>query len=228
MQSLKSICLILLLFHFLHGEQPQASDARSDLYDQYVVHWQRASDINEHLPTIKKYAAGCSSVLELGVRDMVSTWALLEGLAESVSSDLSYIGVDLQPPNPTNYDLAKSLCDQIGISFDFILKNNVRVDPMPADLLFIDTFHTYVQLTYELETFSPLTRKYIIMHDTAPPWDVNDEPVYSGDFSEYPLSIDRTKHGTWSAVQDFLLGHPEWEIAEVHHNSYGLTVLQRK
>ena len=38
------------------------------------------SDINEHLPTLFKYASGCESIFETGVRGCVSSWALISGL----------------------------------------------------------------------------------------------------------------------------------------------------
>ncbi len=33
------------------------------------------SDINEHLPTLKRYAEKCDHITEMGVRSVVSTWA---------------------------------------------------------------------------------------------------------------------------------------------------------
>ena len=35
----------------------------------------KPSDINEHLPTLYNYATKCESVIELGVRGCVSSWA---------------------------------------------------------------------------------------------------------------------------------------------------------
>ncbi len=43
------------------------------------------SDINEHLPVIKKYAEMCDSITEMGVRYVVSTWALLSGSPKSIT-----------------------------------------------------------------------------------------------------------------------------------------------
>jgi hypothetical protein len=37
-------------------------------------------DIHEHLPTLMKYAEECDSIIELGVRGVVSTWAFITGL----------------------------------------------------------------------------------------------------------------------------------------------------
>jgi hypothetical protein len=41
------------------------------------------SDINEHLPTLSKYASECNSVFETGVRGCISSWAFVHGLLTS-------------------------------------------------------------------------------------------------------------------------------------------------
>ena len=47
-------------------------------------------DINEHLPTLYKYATECESILELGVRGCVSCWALLNGLVKTTNRSNTY------------------------------------------------------------------------------------------------------------------------------------------
>jgi hypothetical protein len=42
----------------------------------------RDSDINEHLPTLSQLASECQEVAEMGVRSVVSTWALLHGMLQ--------------------------------------------------------------------------------------------------------------------------------------------------
>ena len=37
----------------------------------------KRSDINEHLPTLHDYASKCESVLELGVRGVISSYAFI-------------------------------------------------------------------------------------------------------------------------------------------------------
>ena len=44
------------------------------------------SDINEHLPTLYKYAQECESVIELGVRGVISSYALVYGLVSNNKS----------------------------------------------------------------------------------------------------------------------------------------------
>jgi len=51
--------------------------------------------------------------------------------------------------------LAKRLSLGNGIAFEFWQANDMDVDIHSADMLFIDTLHTYCHLTYELEKFSP-------------------------------------------------------------------------
>lgn len=50
---------------------------------KYSTLCQVKSDINEHLPTLYKYAKECESILELGVRGVVSSWALVKGLLDN-------------------------------------------------------------------------------------------------------------------------------------------------
>ena len=45
--------------------------------ENYELKCKTISDINEHLPILKKYAEECDVVIEMGVRNVVSTWALL-------------------------------------------------------------------------------------------------------------------------------------------------------
>ena len=48
---------------------------------------QSYSDINEHLPTLYKYAQECDTVFETGVRGCVSSWAFLYGLLNNSTSN---------------------------------------------------------------------------------------------------------------------------------------------
>lgn len=46
----------------------------------YNFHCKNTSYINEHLPTLARYASGCESVIKLGVRGCISSWAFMVGL----------------------------------------------------------------------------------------------------------------------------------------------------
>ena len=63
-------------------------------YDELCA---RPSDINEHLPTLKKYAKECEHITEMGVRWVVSTYALLMGKPKKlISYDINPIGSSFQ------------------------------------------------------------------------------------------------------------------------------------
>lgn len=203
------------------------SQEKYHLQHMYQHHCSAISDINEHISVLKELAKECTSVVEIGIRSMVSTWGVLQGLAENNQSKKNYIGIDLNYPPMDTLNLAKHLAESNGIFFKFWQANDMKITLDPTDMLFIDSLHTYCHLTYELEKFSPQVNKYIAMHDTSAPWGEIDDTEYKGDYSEYPAHFDRTKRGLWAAVEDFLSRHPEWSLHERRLNNHGFTILKR-
>ena len=212
-------CLLVLPFClFSHME---------DLEFKYHQALGTPSDISEHVPVLRELALECSSVTEIGVRDMVSTWGILKGLSENTLNERSYLGIDLCFPPAESLKLARDLAAGHEIHFAFEQANDMEISLDPVDLLFIDSLHTYAHLTYELETFCSSVKKYIALHDTSYPWELLDDTDYHGNYSEYPAGIDRTKRGLWAAVEDFLAFHPEWTLYERRLNCHGFTILKR-
>jgi hypothetical protein len=203
------------------------SSAQLELKHRYELSCSQPSNINEHVPVLRHLAMECSSVVEIGLNAMVSSWGILQGLSESPSASRSYFGIDISVPPLSTLNLAKRLAEGNGISFGFSYANDMNVEIGPTELLFIDSLHTYCHLTYELEKFSPEVSKYIAMHDTSAPWGDIDDVEYHGDYTEYPPEYDRTKRGLWPAVEDFLQRHPEWVLHERRFNNHGFTILKR-
>jgi cephalosporin hydroxylase len=169
------------------------------------------SDINEHLPTLKKYTQQCETVLELGVRYIVSSYAFLAGRPKKM------VSVDIEHPSKYggNLDNVIGICAEEGIDYTFIQANDLEIELEDTfDLLFIDTDHTYRQLTAELNKFSSKINKFIIMHDTSL-------------FAENRIYEGRLYGGMKDAVLDFVKANSEWRIKEVFENNNGLTVLER-
>lgn len=209
----------------------QVFETKESLLRQYTIHHEKTSDINEHLPVLRQLASESSSVLEIGVRSVVSTWAVLLGLSENQLNTRSYIGLDLESPPVDKINLAKSLAASNGISFKFLIENDMDTDLAvtgKVDMLFIDSLHTYCHLRYELNKFSNNVKKYIALHDTSDPWGTVDDTEYHGNFSEYNSEFDCSKKGLWMAVQDFLQENTNWELFKRYENNHGLTVLKRK
>ena len=155
-------------------------------------------DIKEHLPILKKYALLSDRIVELGVRGMVSTWALLAGHPQYM------ISVDIVDPleHKGNVEETKAMAEKEGVNWGFLKASSLEIELFRHDLLFIDTIHSYEQLSQELKFHSPHTTKYIIMHDTNMP-------------------------EMQKAIKEFLLGNKDWKIKEVFIGDNGLTVLQR-
>jgi hypothetical protein len=207
-----------------HAASKQAED---ELRDVYAYHCTSLSDINEHLPVLRQLASECSSVAEIGVRSVVSTWGILLGLSEGSLPSPSYVGIDIDCPNMKTLVQVRRLAKSHGIAFRFWQANDMTIDIEPTEMLFIDSLHTYCHLTYELEKFSSKVTKYIALHDTSGVWENNDDTDYHGDYSEYPPEINRQKRGLWLAVQDFLEKHPEWQLHTRYCNNNGLSILKR-
>jgi cephalosporin hydroxylase len=219
----KLVFLFLILSISLYGD---SSVAKLALMHKYEHACNTPSDINEHVPILRARAMECSSLVEIGLRNMVSSWGILQGLSESSSTSRSYLGIDINTPESEILYLAIGLAEDNGISFNFCEANDMNVDIEASEMLFIDSLHTYLHLTYELEKFSPKIGKYIVMHDTSTSWGYDDEPNPLGD-SIYPAEYDRAKKGLWQAVEDFLERHPEWTLFEHRLNNHGLTTLKR-
>jgi ABC-type transporter Mla maintaining outer membrane lipid asymmetry ATPase subunit MlaF len=176
----------------------------------YRYHCTNPTDINEHLPVLREFAEKCEHVTEMGVRTVVSTWALFAAKPKVLRSyDREHSG---------NIHQVEALASEIGVDFKFILGDTRTVEIDPTDMLFIDTLHTYDQLKIELKLHAHKVKKYLAFHDTIS-FRTKDEP--------YPHSVAGEKAGLWPAIEEFLESHPEWKILLEKRNNNGLTILER-
>ena len=174
------------------------------LEEQYEKACAEPSDINEHLPTLRRLATGLQHVTEFGVRGGVSTTALLAA----------------QPDTLWCYDIAP--CDGVfrrlnpvrGRTSFKIFRRDVLTTAKPSktDMLFIDTLHTYEQLSRELAIHAAGVRRYLAFHDT----------VTFGKKGE-----NRSGKGIVYAIDEFVKANPEWKPFEAHNNNNGLIVLRK-
>lgn len=162
-----------------------------------------ATDINEHLETLKEYASKCDHVTEFGIRHGNSTIAFLAAKPKHLHS----YDIVIQPEVYEIYKL-KGETD-----FRVIQQSTLSMDPVePTDLLFIDTEHNYDQLVAELQIHGKQAKKWIILHDT-------ETYKHVGDPS--------TKRGLFPAIVEFLAWNREWRLEKEYTNNNGLTVLAR-
>lgn len=161
-------------------------------------------DIHEHMHTLRKYASECEHITEFGTRFVISTYGFMAGKPTKL---LTY---DLTP----HYNIwqAAAIAKENNIEFGFMERDTTKVEIEPTDLLFIDTEHSYRQLTKELALHADKVRKYMIFHDTVSYGYVNE---------------DGTPGGLMPAINEFLERDKTWVVKEKFDNCNGLLVLEK-
>jgi len=164
----------------------------------YRIACETPSDINEHLPTLRRLASRCEEVVEFGTRDAVSTTAFAASGAYVRSFDI----------NP-----ASGYADKLqSKTVTFMQRDTLALMfKDPFDMLFIDTLHTSYQVFEELSQHADKVRKYLVFHDTETFGTVGEDGG--------PGLLDGINR--WHAK------HPEWSIVERYENNNGLIVMER-
>lgn len=186
-----------------------------DIYEYYNESKNKKGDIQEHIDTLAELASECSSILELGVRTIVSTWAFVYGLKD-LKTNKSIVCVDITHPSnlgaESRFNDLERICKEYSINFNFKKESSLKLEPMQCDLLFIDTIHNYEFLSKELYIHGPFCNKYIVMHDT-------EICKYTG---------HDNGGGMWKAIEEFVKNNPKWYIMKHYTNNNGLTILHKK
>ncbi len=202
-----------------------------NVYREYERRANTPSDIFEHLPTLRKYASECESVLELGVRKCVSSWALALGLLENEKKGKLLFMNDI---NVCETAEIETCAKEAGLEIRTIWANNLTIDlGRSVDMTFIDTWHVYGQLKRELAKFAPVTRKYIVMHDTTvDEWDGETKRnIHKYDVQkqseESGIPVEEIMKGLWPAIEEFLAANSDWVLDARWTNNHGLTILKR-
>lgn len=164
------------------------------------------SDINAHLGTLATLASQCLVITEFGVRSGNSTRAFLYGLP--MGGQLHSFDI-----NPA---CAKAVSD-VEVSdgcvrrWRFTAADTSKLDGIPpSDLLFIDTLHTFDQITAELEHHVAVS-KWIVIHDTE---------LFGRDGEQGQRGIN-------DAIEIFLERNKGWKLRHHFVHCNGLDVLER-
>jgi hypothetical protein len=193
---------------------------KKKLLDYFEYYKNTPSDINEHFETFRKYAHECDTIIEMGVRGITSTWSFIMGEPKKL------VSIDFQHPEIFGGDLNEvyRICNEMGIDYEFRLQNTLECEIESCDLLFIDTWHDFLQLKSELFRHHKSVNKYIILHDTNS-YGFKDEDLYSN-YDEGRNESNLPK-GLIAAVYEFLLHNRNWFIFERFSNNNGITILKK-
>lgn len=169
------------------------------------------SDINQHLPILYEAAKECEHITEMGVRSGASTRAFL------YAEPKKYIAYDLNIDDEVNKLF--EYCISIGKNYQYIQENVLNIEIEETDMLFIDTYHCYEQLSQELKLHSDKVKKYIAFHDTYTYARVGENLDY--------MKFSGTK-GILYAIEEFLEDNKNWKIVhDVDYNN-GLIIIERQ
>jgi hypothetical protein len=194
---------------------PEQIEAANNINQLYQEKCSVPSDINELLPYLKEYADKVESVTEMGVRHPTSTYAFLSSKAKKIRS----YDIETQPDVAIAIDLAK----KAGIDYIYEEADVLKISIEETDLLFIDTYHSYAQLTAELARHAGKVGKFLCFHDISS-FRLIDEPPYNAISAFVPPA---NKNGIWPAIQEFLEANKEWSIdLELTFNN-GLMILKK-
>lgn len=162
---------------------------------QYRAELQRRSDIYQHLATLKKLVETTAkrtkapvTVIELGVRSGVSTVAWLAGLEETRAKGRVWaVDVKEAPQKIRDHQLVTFVQ---GEDTDPAVLAKL---PSHADIVFVDSDHTYELTQAEIETYAPRVKPggSLVFHDTA-------LPRFPHHKSEQPLFPVRTAVTEWT------------------------------
>ena len=185
------------------------------------------SDINEHLPTLRRYGNECSHITECGVRSVVSSYAFACALKGKQNNKLIQVDLDWHP----NLGRFADECSLENIHTTFYKESDLTCPIEKTELLFIDTWHIYGHLKRELARWNPYVSKYIIMHDTTVD-EIYGETIRMNGNAEIEsknsgIPIEEINKGLWPAIEEFLNDHTEWKMRERFTNNNGLTILER-
>jgi len=175
--------------------------------EEYELACKCESDINEHLPTLRRYAEQCTHITEMGARFCNSTIAFMSAYPQK------FISYDVTLNDRIEY--LQMMAKDANINFEFRHENVEQIEIEETDLLFIDTNHHDIQLSNELRLHAHKARKYLVFHDITA-FGETGQGYWPGE-----------GHGLWYAINPFLESHPEWKIAEKFDNNNGLLILER-
>lgn len=153
----------------------------------------------EYLRRMPHYLKYCESYRELGTNQGGSS-------SVALTSNLKYY--ELIDKSFNNFKPVKHLFDEYSLekNIDIVYheKSSLEVvTDVSTDFLLVDSVHKYSHVIKELELYAPLTKKYIMFHDTA----------------GIPQVYD--------AVLDFLKSNLQWAEIEVFKKSAGFSILER-
>lgn len=116
-------------------------------------------DINEHVPTLKRFSKGSEIAVEFGLSGGCSARGIIAGKPKK------FISVDVLKYEEQDTMRIEKICKNNGIEFEFHNVPSVEFKIDSIDFLHIDSLHQYNYLTKELNLFADKVKNTIMIHD---------------------------------------------------------------
>lgn len=131
----------------------------SQVTRNFIQALETPSDINEHLLLLYSLAARSNTLVELGVRQGLSSAAFIAARPDSL---VSY-DIELLPEAVALFEAGKAE----GVNCELVQGSSFDIELPEVDSIFIDTDHTFACLSKELKLHGNKAQKYLAFHDTV-------------------------------------------------------------
>jgi hypothetical protein len=194
--------------------RPQAMSV-TDFYHDCL---RRDTPITAHLPRLQALANGLDLAVEFGVQRGASSSSLLMGAKHVISYDI------VETPE------ARTLQRLAEDRWTYRIQDSRQAAPVPCDLLFVDSLHTFAQVTDEMQLHADSVTRYLVFHDVLTFGSVGAR-AESGEQSwtyRAGLSVPPEHLGIRPAIDGLMIRDRSWQIAASYTDSHGLLVLERR
>lgn len=145
-----------------------------------MINYSDKGDMAAHEPMIYGIVRGIKpkAILEIGVRSGVSTRVMCKAI-EDGKMEVDYHCCDIDEKSKNVQGKTK-----VPLNFHIMFSDELaRKWDREIDILFIDGFHQYAQVTRDYTNFSKFVRSngFIFLHDTYPPSEKYKSPNYCWD-----------------------------------------------
>lgn len=184
----------------------------------YRKHCAGNTAISAHLPRLRELATGLDAVVEFGVKRGASSSALLLGARRVISYD-----IDETPE-------ARALQAAVGERWDYRIGDSREAKFDSAEMLFVDSLHSYEQVQAELRHADKVTR-YLVFHDVTTFGEIGalgETGRTSWTYVPGRGSVPPGHYGIRPAIDELMIRDGSWRIVERRVESHGLLVLERR
>jgi len=171
-----------------------------------------------HLPRLRMLSAGLELAVEFGVKRGGSATALLLGAQRVIS-------IDIKPTRE-----AQQLQQIVGDRWDYRICDSRTAQISECDLLFLDSHHSYAQVSTELEAHGHKVRRYLIFHDSITFGSIAAASENGKQAWTYTpaQSVPQQFLGIRPAIDLYMAQDDSWRVKSHYVDSHGLLVLERR